>query len=90
VRTLASAIGLVLAVPVTTLIAALTVGSAKSLVPSPGGAPAGPSAGGRLVAADRQRSAEGKSGPPPTTPSTSTPPRTRAEARARLTVTPDG
>jgi len=89
VRTLASAIGLVLAVPVTTLIAALTVGSAKSLVPSPDGAPAGPSAGGRPVAADRQRSAEGKSGPPSTTPSTSTPPRTRAEARARLTVTPD-
>jgi hypothetical protein len=100
VRTLASAIGLVLAVPVTTLIAALTVGGAKAAaVPQttapaavlerttppgqplsgrPAGAPTVP--GGRPsslallpTAADLQRAAEG---PPP--------PRTRAEARARM------
>jgi hypothetical protein len=110
VRTLASAIGLVLAVPVTTLIAALTVGAAKApaadvpagpyddsggrgrvpVAPSPNrlhagtsGAPARPAgarpagarpAGTLPTAADLQRAAEG---PPP--------PRTRAEARSRMT-----
>jgi uncharacterized membrane protein len=85
VRTLASAIGLVLAVPVTTAIAALTVGPAKAPRAAPnGGEPGEP---GRSVparahggvdaagpsAADLVRAA---SGPPP--------PSTRAEARSRM------
>ena len=85
VRTLASAIGLVLAVPVTTAIAALTVGGAK--VPaepetpaarprqseSPSPAPGPTSSRGGPSAADLVRTATG-------TP----PPASRAEARARM------
>jgi uncharacterized membrane protein len=85
VRTLASAIGLVLAVPVTTAIAALTVGAAR-MPPAPepddrgAGSPGGRGRPGDRVdvelqgptAADLVRAA---SGPPE--------PSTRAEARAR-------
>ena len=85
VRTLASAVGLVLAVPVTTAIAALTVGAAKTPAPAAAGdgppVDAGHSAdpatgSARAVgpnAADLERSAD--SLPPPST---------RAEARSRM------
>ncbi|MBC9823488.1 YibE/F family protein [Terrabacter sp. MAHUQ-38] len=84
VRTLASAIGLVLAVPATTAIAALTVGSAKAPKAAPRGdqpgepghsVPAGVAGvhGAGPSAADLVRAA---SGPPP--------PSTRAEARSRM------
>ncbi|WP_147066558.1 YibE/F family protein [Terrabacter aerolatus] len=80
VRTLSSAIGLVLAVPVTTAIAALTVGGASvatpAAAPETGAAPSdrGAPEAGRPTAADLVRAADGP--PPPTT---------RAEARSRLT-----
>ena len=88
VRTLASAIGLVLAVPVTTAIAALTVGAARiPATPAPNDRGAGSPGGrgrpaGRVdaeqqgpTAADLVRAA---SGPPE--------PSTRAEARARMSA----
>jgi uncharacterized membrane protein len=85
VRTLASAIGLVLAVPVTTAIAALTVGAVKTSASRPGAPGPGSSSDappeepghaspGGPTAADLVRAA---SGPPP--------PMTRAEARSRMT-----
>jgi uncharacterized membrane protein len=87
VRTLASAIGLVLAVPVTTAIAALTVGGAKEPEPAPPAATEGDASGGesRAPGPDERSgpSAEdlvrAASGPPPPPP-----PTTRAEARARM------
>ena len=85
VRTLASAIGLVLAVPVTTAIAALTVGGVKTPASRPG--PPGPGSSsdmppeepghaspGGPTAADLVRAASGPR-----------PPMTRAEARSRMT-----
>lgn len=77
VRTLCSAIGLVLAVPVTTVVAALTVGAARADAhPSPPAPPSTPVPSGPSgpTAADLVRAA---SGPPP--------PTTRAEARSRMT-----
>ncbi len=77
VRTLASAIGLVLAVPVTTAVAALTVGTAKPSVHPSADVTPSQEVGSELsgpTAADLVRAA---SGPPP--------PATRAEARARMT-----
>jgi uncharacterized membrane protein len=89
VRTLASAIGLVLAVPVTTAIAALTVGGAKvSADPEPVSSDDGarpdvgeavgtgyhPAETGGPTAADLVRTSSG-----------ARPPATRAEARARMT-----
>jgi uncharacterized membrane protein len=84
VRTLASAIGLVLAVPVTTAIAALTVGAATTLPAEPSAdAPDGP--GRAVLAREPGQGAAGPtaadlvrfaSGPPP--------PSTRAEARSRM------
>ncbi|GAB3871348.1 YibE/F family protein [Terrabacter terrigena] len=86
VRTLASAIGLVLAVPVTTAIAALTVGGAKEEPPVPAGvggdSAAGPDGLGRDPEHDGHRGPSAADlvaaagGPPP--------PATRAEARARM------
>lgn len=80
VRTLASAIGLVLAVPVTTAIAALTVGAARTPAPVDGagrgpGHPRAADGAGQQgpTAADLVRAA---SGPPE--------PATRAEARSRM------
>ncbi len=86
VRTLASAIGLVLAVPVTTAIAALTVGAARTSAP-PADAGDGPRSLTETTPADSggagpsgPRAADlvrAASGPPP--------PMTRAEARSRRT-----
>ena len=90
VRTLASAIGLVLAVPVTTAIAALTVGAAKEAAPPVGAAAgllergtAGPD-GSSVEGVEREQGptaddlVRAASGSPP--------PVTRAEARARMSA----
>lgn len=72
VRTLASAIGLVLAVPATTAIAALTIGgAAKSPAPEPGVAAADGSAGLPTTRGPREAVTGQR------------PPETRAEVRAR-------
>ena len=95
VRTLASAIGLVLAVPVTTAIAALTVGAAKAPAPDPGGTDGEERlSGSQPVGSDPTRQAEQSRGGDehagPTADdlaraaSGPPPPATRAEARARM------
>jgi hypothetical protein len=92
VRTLASAIGLVLAVPVTTAIAALTVGAAKEAAP-PGreGAAVRRERDGLHLAEDEtEHETEHAREPGPTADdlvraaSGPPPPATRAEARARM------
>ena len=83
VRTLASAIGLVLAVPVTTAIAALTVGGAKAPAPAPqGGADI---VGPEQAAEGREEDLHGPSAADLVSAAAGPPaPATRAEARARM------
>jgi uncharacterized membrane protein len=86
VRTLASAIGLVLAVPVTTAIAALTVGAAKAPPAAVSGDELdGPGHSGHVPTAGR---GQGEAGPTAAdlvrAASAPPPPSTRAEARSRM------